>query len=202
MTSGQSLVSVRARALSVREDAAVAPEPRGLIRRAVVIGVEDDLVLVGVHVLGDVREDPPVAGDPEVRRAVVGAEQVDAADPDDVGVDRVDLDDVVVPALAVALGAEAPRRVGDVGEQQRVERVGPAQARLPGGAAVGRAEDVDDRAEPAGITVVGHADVHDVVVARGDVDGHPSLVGAVDVGVGDVLPCLAPRRSSGRARRG
>ena len=116
-------------------DAAVVGHVHRRVGDAVVGGVERDRVLVGVHIAVEVDQvlvgevlleivHVPVARGLEVDAPVVGAEQVHAADPDDVRIRRVDRDDVVVPPLVERrdrVERAAHVRAERVAQQQRVQ---------------------------------------------------------------------------------
>ena len=103
-----------------------------LVGRAVVARVKDQAMLVGVvvftiHALGE----PPIARRAPVHAAVVRAPEVNPTQPEPIGVQRVDRDHVVIPALVEqAGGAEAAlAQQGDhgVGHQQLVDLVSGAR---------------------------------------------------------------------------
>ena len=97
------------------EQASVVANKHGLVGVSVIAGVEQDLMVVGV----DVIQIAPVCP------AIIGAEEIDAASPDPVGIHGVHRDDVVVVALAVvgfAGRAECGAKQGGV--QGRTVRVG------------------------------------------------------------------------------
>ena len=168
------------------EDAAVVADVEGAVGRPVVARVEDQDVLVGVGVARRVAArvlPPPVGGEPPGAAAVVGAEEVDAAQPDPVRVAGVDGDGLVIPPLVeeeVGVAEAALLEGGDhrVAEQQGVERpgVGVAHLRRPRlGAAAGRR--AEDREQPL-VAVVVRVDrgdgVDHVLVRRRDRQGGAS----------------------------
>ena len=81
-------------------DATVATREHDLVRGAVVLRMEHDRMLIGVVVfhVGTLGK-PPVAGGTPVHAGIVRTPKIDAARPDDVRIERINRDDVVVPAL-------------------------------------------------------------------------------------------------------
>jgi len=133
-------------------DPAVVADIHRLVGGAVVIRMEGDLVLVHVEIgggLGVPEEVEPVVGDAESLPTVIGAEEVDSADPDHVRVQRVNGDDVIVPALGVnhrvlvAAGGD-----GKVAEEPGAERVVQVKDRVEVEPVVGP-EDTDHPAQAA-----------------------------------------------------
>jgi len=138
------------------EDAAIIGDVHRLIRRPVVCRVEVDAVMVCVGVVRIRRAFPPVRCHAPGRARVVGAKQVDAADPDLGGIDRIDSNDIVEPALIqelvtrklvivvqIALQLARQQRVGQ--QQVAVERVRQVEGidvdQCPTHTAVGRLND-------------------------------------------------------------
>ena len=153
-------------ALSVRKIPPSFPDVHRLVAGAVVGGVEDDRVLIRVSETRVVLGSPPVGRQAPVGAAVVGAEEVYSAGPDPVRIDRINLEDVVVPALIV----ERVREVHAAGLVGRGERVAQ-QKRVEEGRAL-----VADPGRPgAGVTVACRSKdrVQTVMVVAGS-DSRPS----------------------------
>ncbi len=167
-------------------DSAVARGEHRPVARGVVPRVKDNRVMMAVRVLRRVRVNPRIRGQPPIRAAVVGSEQINAADPDAICVHRINRNRIGVPPrveqTARADSAIAEKGVLRPGKQHGVEfcRVAFAHLRRPGVRVAARRR-TKDRVQ-AGLIAsrrIRRSGVDDVLVRRGKgqrCPPHPRIV--------------------------
>ncbi len=117
------------------EDATIVGHEHRLVARAVVLRVEDNHVLIRVGVERIALRGPPVIRRAKVRAPVVRAEQINTANPNTIGIYRIDGDHLVIPALGQDCPARSDAsRIGEerIGQENIVDR-----HRIRGGPVVG-----------------------------------------------------------------